>query len=158
MGRVRGKDTKPELLVRSVLHRNGYRFRLHAKSLPGRPDIVLQKHHTVVFVHGCFWHRHKRCPDATVPKSRTEFWVQKFANNVKRDRSNQIVLRKLGWKIIVVWECETAKLDKLTGRLCREFEKHQVLSLRSITSCATPRVREGIGDAHPPKRPSNIIS
>lgn len=123
MGRVRGKDTKPELLVRSVLHRNGYRFRLHAKGLPGKPDIVLAKHHTVVFVHGCFWHRHKRCPDATVPKSRTEFWVQKFADNVKRDAKNQTVLRKLGWTILIVWECETAKPDRLAIRLRREIDE-----------------------------------
>lgn len=123
MGRVRGKDTKPELLVRSVLHRNGYRFRLHAKGLPGKPDIVLAKHHTVVFVHGCFWHRHKRCPDATVPKSRTEFWVQKFADNVKRDAKNQTVLRKLGWTILIVWECETTKPDRLAIRLRREIDE-----------------------------------
>lgn len=121
MGRVRGKDTKPELLVRSVLHRNGYRFRLHAKGLPGKPDIVLAKHRTVVFVHGCFWHRHKRCPDATVPKSRTEFWIQKFTDNVKRDVRNQAALRTLGWTIIIVWECETAKPDRLAERLRREI-------------------------------------
>jgi DNA mismatch endonuclease (patch repair protein) len=121
MGRVRGKDTKPELLVRSVLHRNGYRFRLHAKGLPGKPDIVLAKHHTVVFVHGCFWHRHKRCPDATVPKSRTEFWIEKFTDNVKRDVRNQAALRTLGWTIIIVWECEIAKPDRLAERLRREI-------------------------------------
>ncbi len=121
MGRVRGKDTKPELLVRSVLHRNGYRFRLHAKGLPGKPDIVLAKHRTVVFVHGCFWHRHKRCPDATVPKSRTEFWVQKFADNVKRDAKTQTVLRELGWTIIIVWECEIANPDRLAERLRRKI-------------------------------------
>ncbi len=120
MGRVRGKDTKPELLVRSILHRNGYRFRLHAKGLPGKPDIVLAKHRTIVLVHGCFWHRHKRCSDATVPKSRTEFWMQKFTDNVKRDARNQVVLRKLGWTIIIVWECETAKPDRLANRLCRD--------------------------------------
>ena len=122
MGRVRSKDTKAELLVRSILHRNGYRFRLHKKGLPGKPDIVLAKYQTVVFVHGCFWHRHKRCPDATVPKSNTEFWVQKFAQNVKRDKANQKVLRKLGWEVIIVWECETAKPDRLAVRLRRKIE------------------------------------
>lgn len=125
MGRVRGKDTKPELLVRRILHRNGYRFRLHAKVLPGKPDIVLAKHRTVVLVHGCFWHRHKGCSDATVPKSRTDFWIQKFTDNVKRDARNQAVLRKLGWTIIIVWECETAKLDRLSDRLRREIEDHR---------------------------------
>lgn len=123
MGRVRGKNTKPELLVRSVLHRNGYRFRLHAKNLPGKPDIVLAKHRTAVFVHGCFWHRHERCPDATTPKSHTEFWIQKFTDNVKRDVRNQAALRKLGWTIIIVWECETTKPDGLAVRLRGEINK-----------------------------------
>jgi DNA mismatch endonuclease (patch repair protein) len=122
MGRVRSKDTKAELLVRSILHRNGYRFRLHKKGLPGKPDIVLAKYKAVVFVHGCFWHRHKHCPDATVPKSNTEFWVQKFAQNVKRDKANQKVLRKLGWAVIIVWECETAKPDRLAVILHRKIE------------------------------------
>ncbi len=121
MGRVRSKNTKPELLVRSILHRNGYRFRLHKKGLPGKPDIVLTKYQTVIFVHGCFWHRHKNCPDATVPKTRTEFWVQKFAKNVQRDKKVQKSLRQLRWNVIVVWECETKKPDELMNRLCREI-------------------------------------
>jgi DNA mismatch endonuclease (patch repair protein) len=125
MGRVRSKDTKAELLVRSILHRNGYRFRLHKKALPGKPDIVLAKYQTVVFVHGCFWHRHKRCADATVPKSNTAFWVQKFAQNVKRDKTNQKNLRQLGWKVIIVWECETAKTDRLAIKLRRELKNHR---------------------------------
>ena len=119
MSRVRCKDTKPELVVRSVLHQSGYRFRLHVKGLPGKPDIVLRKYRTVVFVHGCFWHRHKHCPDASVPKSRTEFWVQKFTSNVKRDRGNKVALQRNGWKVIVVWECEAAKQDRLAARLRR---------------------------------------
>jgi len=125
MSRVRSKDTKAELLVRSILHRNGYRFRLHKKGLPGKPDIVLAKYQAVVFVHGCFWHCHKGCTDATVPKSNTAFWVQKFAQNVKRDKTNQKNLRQLGWKVIIVWECETAKIDRLAIKLCKELEDHR---------------------------------
>lgn len=122
MGRVCCQDTKPELLVRSILHRNGYRFRLHKKGLPGKPDIVLAKYKTVVFVHGCFWHRHKGCRDATVPKSNTEFWLQKFMQNVNRDKVNQDALRLLGWKVIIVWECATAKPESLAGSLCKEIK------------------------------------
>jgi DNA mismatch endonuclease (patch repair protein) len=117
MGRVHCKDTKPELFVRSILHRNGFRFRVHLNSLPGKPDIVLPKYKTVVFVHGCFWHRHKHCSDATVPKSSTEFWVEKFSNNIKRDKRNQVTLRHLGWKVLIVWECETAKQNSLARKL-----------------------------------------
>lgn len=110
MSRIRGKDTTPEVAVRSALHRLGYRFRLHRRDLPGRPDIVLPKHGTVIFVHGCFWHRHARCRYAYTPKSRVEFWQRKFQQNVERDRRVQRELRRLGWKVIVVWECETANL------------------------------------------------
>lgn len=121
MSRVRSKDTKPELVVRSILHRNGYRFRLHKKGLPGKPDIVLAKYHTVIFVHGCFWHRHKNCPDATVPKTRTDFWSQKFSQNVERDKKVQTALCQLGWNVIIVWECETLKPDYLLSRLHRNL-------------------------------------
>jgi DNA mismatch endonuclease (patch repair protein) len=117
MGQVRDKNTKPELIVRSLLHRHGFRFRLHKKKLPGKPDIVLFKYRTIVFVHGCFWHRHENCSDATVPKTRTEFWTQKFSENVKRDTENHAALRKLGWNVLIVWECETANQDKLIDRL-----------------------------------------
>lgn len=117
MSRIRGKDTKPELIVRSILHRNGYRFRLHRKDLPGRPDIVLPKHHTVVLVHGCYWHRHEGCRYAYTPKSRVEFWEKKFGENVERDDRNGLALRKLGWRCMTVWECETKSEEKLRGRL-----------------------------------------
>ena len=106
MSRIRGKDTAPERLVRSALHRAGYRFRLHPKALPGHPDIVLPKYRTVVLVHGCFWHRHKGCRFAYTPKSRTAFWNAKFDANVERDRRTARELRRLGWKVVTVWECE----------------------------------------------------
>ncbi len=105
MARIRGRDTKPELIVRSLLHRSGLRFSLRRKDLPGKPDIVLPKYKAVVFVHGCFWHRHKGCKVATMPKSREDFWLAKFAANVVRDKRNQRDLKKAGWKVIVLWEC-----------------------------------------------------
>jgi DNA mismatch endonuclease (patch repair protein) len=123
MSRIKGKDTGPEILVRSLLHRAGFRFRLHVKQLPGKPDIVLPRHHTVVFVHGCFWHRHAGCKYAYTPKSRRKFWLEKFAGNVKRDRSNCRRLRYLGWRVLTVWECEATDLDRLTRRLTRAIVK-----------------------------------
>lgn len=106
MSHIRGKNTKPELLLRSLLHRAGFRFRLHAGKLPGRPDIVLPRYRTVIFVHGCFWHRHEGCSNATMPKTRTEFWRDKFARTVERDLQKQKELEALGWKVLTVWECE----------------------------------------------------
>jgi len=117
MSRICNKNTKPELLVRSLLHRLGFRFRLHRKDLPGKPDIVLPKHKTVIEVRGCFWHRHQGCKDASTPKTNTEFWETKFLNTVNRDKNNIEQLKKLGWNTIVVWECETANINKLTNKL-----------------------------------------
>ncbi len=121
MSRIRSKDTKPELLVRSLLHHLGYRFRLHSKKLPGKPDIVLAKYKTVIFVHGCFWHRHNDCSRATTPKSNQEYWNSKFNRNVQRfsDVSEQI--KNLGWNVMVVWECEIKDIDGLTEKLCDEL-------------------------------------
>ena len=119
MSRIKGKDTAPEKIVRSILHRLGYRFRLHKTKLPGRPDVVLPKHQAIVFVHGCFWHRHKKCKDATMPKSRTEWWQVKLEGNAARDKRNQIALRRAGWRVLTVWECETENPEKLTRRLER---------------------------------------
>jgi len=107
MSRIKGRDTKPERIVRSLLHRLGYRFRLHRKDLPGRPDIVLKKFKTVIFVHGCFWHRHEGCKLAYSPKSRQEFWRNKFRENIVRDNKKHNDLQNLGWKVHVIWECET---------------------------------------------------
>jgi len=108
MSRIRGKDTGPELTLRSLLHRAGYRFRVHRPDLPGKPDIVLSKYRTVIFVHGCFWHRHEGCAGATVPSTRRDFWLAKFEGTVKRDRHKQQQLEELGWQVITVWECELA--------------------------------------------------
>ena len=105
MSGIRGKDTRPELLVRRELHRLGFRFRLHSSRLPGKPDLVLRKHCAVVFVHGCYWHRHEGCRYATIPATRQEFWLEKFEANVRRDRLNQAALRAAGWRVFVIWEC-----------------------------------------------------
>ena len=121
MAAIRGKDTAPELAVRRILHAMGLRFRLHRKDLPGRPDIVLPKHRTVVFVHGCFWHRHEDCRYTTTPKTRQEFWESKFAANVERDSRNRTDLRQLGWRVIVVWECELRQPSDLKERLSGLF-------------------------------------
>lgn len=117
MSRIGSRNTKPEILVRQVLHGLGYRFRLHAKSLPGHPDIVLPKYRTVVLVHGCFWHRHKNCKYAYTPKSKMAFWTAKFSENIKRDSRKSRALSDLGWRVIVVWECELQNSDRLRRRL-----------------------------------------
>lgn len=106
MGRIRGKDTKVELMVRRYLHRQGFRFRIHDRRLPGSPDIVLPKYRTVVFVHGCFWHGHEVCGLYRKPRTNTEFWEQKVLANRVRDQRNQEELEKRGWRVIIVWECE----------------------------------------------------
>lgn len=120
MQAIRGKDTVPERLVRSMAHRLGLRFRLHGKNLPGRPDLVLAKHRTVIFVHGCFWHRHN-CKLAATPKTRPEFWALKFQANVDRDRRNKTLLEERGWRVVEIWECETRSSETLGLRLRREF-------------------------------------
>ncbi len=105
MSRIKGKDTKPEMLVRKFLFSKGYRYRLHDKKLPGKPDIVLPKYKTVIFIHGCFWHGHERCKYFVVPKTRTEWWLEKITTNIKKDSASTRQLKKLGWKIIHIWEC-----------------------------------------------------
>jgi DNA mismatch endonuclease (patch repair protein) len=117
MGRIRGKGTKPELLVRSAAHRLGFRFRLHAKKLPGSPDLVFPRRKTVLFVHGCFWHRHQGCPYCYMPKSNIKFWCGKFEKNVVRDRRARRGLEGMGWRVAIIWECETADSDSLRKRL-----------------------------------------
>ena len=119
MSRVRSKDTAPELLVRGLLYRMGYRYRLHVRGLPGTPDIVFQGRGKVVFVHGCFWHQHPNCGDACIPNSRIEYWIPKLARNLQRDEENRQKLEELGWQALVIWECETKRASKLRARLRR---------------------------------------
>lgn len=118
MSRIRGRDTAIEVRLRSALHRMGFRFRKNVRGLPGTPDIVLPKYKTVVFVHGCFWHRHANCKRATMPKSRVAFWRKKFERNIVNDRQHLRDLRKAGWRVVTVWECRILKdLDKVAERI-----------------------------------------
>jgi len=119
MGRIRGKNTEPELIVRSLLHRLGFRFRLHRRDLIGNPDVVLPKYKAVIFVHGCFWHRHSKCRLAYNPKSNQRFWHQKFKSNIARDLLVRAELKRLGWRIMVVWECEVPDLPSLRSKIKR---------------------------------------
>ena len=121
MARVKGKHTKPEIAVRRALHRLGYRFRLHRSDLAGRPDIVLPKYKTAIFVHGCFWHRHPNCSKASMPKTRIDFWRDKFEANVARDRRNAEALEAAGWTVLTVWECETRRSLSLAEQLIEQL-------------------------------------
>ena len=118
MSRITGKNTRPEIILRSLLHRAGFRYRLHVSSLPGKPDIVLHRFRTVIFVNGCYWHRHLKCTQASIPKTRTEFWLAKFQSTIERDRRKTKELQNLGWKVLVVWECELEnRPDTVLSRL-----------------------------------------
>ena len=150
MGSIRAKDTKPEMVVRRLAHAIGYRFRIHRKDLPGSPDLVLPGRRAVVFVHGCFWHRHEGCRLASTPKSNEAFWQVKFERNVIRDARKERELHALGWKILVVWECETKDTKAVAERL-QEFlgpvgaglvtSGGDSSSWSRATSVATPRFR-----------------
>ncbi|MEN7551872.1 DNA mismatch endonuclease Vsr [Rapidithrix thailandica] len=125
MSRIKGKDTKPEMLVRKFLFSEGFRYRLHDKKLPGKPDLVFPKYKTVVFIHGCFWHGHEGCKYFVVPKTRTEWWVDKINKNKQRDLANIDLLFKEGWKVIIVWECELKpeKRERTLQSLVRKLTK-----------------------------------
>jgi DNA mismatch endonuclease (patch repair protein) len=122
MSGIRGKNTKPEMVVRQYLHRHGLRYRLHDRSLAGHPDIVLPKYHTIVFVHGCFWHKHS-CSRFVWPKTRREFWEEKITGNVLRDQRNEYFLKVQGWNVIVVWECEISdfRLQMLVNEIKQQY-------------------------------------
>jgi len=117
MSRVRSADTKVELAVRSIVHRCGYRYKLHDASLPGKPDMVFPRRHKVIFIHGCFWHRHPRCSLARLPKSRLGFWLPKLTSNRARDIRNIAKLRRAGWKVAVIWECQANKTEWVEKKL-----------------------------------------
>jgi DNA mismatch endonuclease, patch repair protein len=124
MSKIRGKDTKPEINVRSLLHRLGYRFRLNRKDIPGKPDIALPKYKTVIYVHGCFWHRHEGCKLAYTPKSNLGFWEAKFQKNLQRDLMVQEELLTSDWKPLVIWECELRDMELLESKLQRILSSH----------------------------------
>lgn len=124
MSRIKGKNTKPEVLLRSLLHHAGFRFRIHADNLPGKPDIVLPRYNTVIFVNGCFWHRHKNCKYAYSPKSRQDFWQEKFSRTVQRDQEKTKKLIKDGWQVHTVWECELKNdLEAVINDLISEIKE-----------------------------------
>ena len=132
MSQIRCKDTKPEKILRSLLHNKGYRFRLHSKNLPGKPDIVLRKYKTVIFVHGCFWHRHVGCKFAYTPKTRVDFWSKKFERNIQRHNKVEQKLKDLGWKVFVIWECEIKDHDKIADRIKNIFSNNSYLQYRDL--------------------------
>lgn len=117
MSRIRSKNTKPELVVRKVLSKIGIRYRLHNSKLPGRPDITISKAKTIIFINGCFWHQHKNCKKQTLPASNKDYWEKKLKNNIEKQKQDVRTLRKLGWKVHKIWECQTADETKLTKRV-----------------------------------------
>ena len=121
MSRIKSKNTKPEIQVRSYLHRKGLRFRLHVKNLPGKPDIVMPKYKTIIFVHGCFWHRHNCCMGNKTPKHNSKFWKEKFQKNIMRDKRTKHALEQLGWNVLIIWECEieSSRILKLINKIKR---------------------------------------
>jgi DNA mismatch endonuclease (patch repair protein) len=125
MSRIQSKDTGPEMKVRRMVHALGFRFRLHRRDLPGSPDLVFPSQHKVIFVHGCYWHRHQGCRYAYSPKSNTDFWQSKFEANVARDRRAASMLETLGWKVLVIWECEIQNEETLRVRLIEFLKKNE---------------------------------
>lgn len=129
MSLVRDRDTAPEIVVRKAAHRLGLRFRLRGRGLPGRPDLVLPKWRTAIFVNGCYWHRHPGCKRTTIPKSNPEFWMRKFDSNVRRDAANYVRLTEMGWRVIVIWQCEIGRppnLELAISALRAHFEPSQI--------------------------------
>ncbi len=123
MSKIKSKNTNPEILVRSFIHRMGYRFRLHCKELPGKPDIVLPRYKKIIFVHGCFWHRHNCRYGRVIPKTNKKYWDNKRKGNVERFKKNASQLKKLGWNIFIVWECQTRDIEKLKNKISDFLDK-----------------------------------
>jgi DNA mismatch endonuclease (patch repair protein) len=132
MSHISSTDTKPELIVRSALHRAGFRFSLHRKDLPGRPDIVLPKHKAIVLVNGCFWHRHSGCRLATMPSSSQTYWKAKFEKTILRDRRNVKALSAVGWKVLLIWECQVKDAKKLTGIIQKFLGKNKSANIVKV--------------------------
>jgi len=131
MSRIHSKDTKPEIIVRKWLWKNGYRYRLHRKDLPGKPDIVFVKYKTVIFVHGCFWHKHN-CKYGSEPKTNKVFWDKKLGDNVKRDKKNEKELMKGGWRVLIIWECEIMKWNCELENKIKNFLKDDPFMVKNI--------------------------
>jgi len=132
MSKIKGKNTKPELILRCNLFKQGFRFRIHRKDLPGKPDIVLPKYKTVIFVHGCFWHYHKSCREGRIPSTNSKFWQDKLEHNISKDKENMKALKKENWKVFVVWECEIEKqfertIKKLTAKIKLQQQSHRIV-------------------------------
>lgn len=125
MRRIRNKNTKPEMLVRKLIHAMGFRYRIHAKCLPGKPDLSFRKRRKAIFVHGCFWHQHPNCPEGRIPNSRREYWIPKLMHNQERDQNNLDDLARMGWNVLVVWECELKGIAGLQHRI-RAFLEREV--------------------------------
>lgn len=134
MARVKSVNTSPEIAVRSMLHQMGLRFRLHRRDLPGTPDIVLPRHQIVVDVRGCFWHQHQSCEAAALPASNQKYWREKLAGNAARDARNALALRHLGWKQIVVWECETKSVEKLRTHLKKALLQKLIAESNNVSA------------------------
>jgi DNA mismatch endonuclease (patch repair protein) len=125
MSRIRGRDTQPEMVVRSLLHRLGFRFRVHVSSLPGKPDIALPRFRTAIFVNGCFWHHHAGCRNANYPGTRAKFWRDKIDGTVARDQEKRRQLRQLGWRVLTVWECQLSNPSVVAERFVRSLKKYR---------------------------------
>ncbi|MBW8684690.1 very short patch repair endonuclease [Chitinophaga rhizophila] len=123
MSQIKGKNTKPEMLVRRFLFSKGFRYRLHSKGLPGKPDLVFPKHKTVIFIHGCFWHAHTNCRYSVIPKTRTDWWREKIIGNVNRDIEKSILLNQMGWRVLTIWECElkSSRKEETLNNLLKEL-------------------------------------
>lgn len=139
MSRIGSRDTAPELAIRKVLHRVGYRFRLHRKDLPGKPDLTLPKHHAVIFVHGCFWHGHEGCRDFRIPKTNSAFWLEKIGRNIGRDREAVLKLASLGWRVLIVWECATGskQVEKTASDIASWLQEKAVVGEIPVAHLST---------------------
>lgn len=149
MAGIKGKDTKPELVLRRALHARGFRYRLHSKNVPGRPDLVFQKHHAIIFVHGCFWHRHEGCRYTTTPSTRPEFWQAKFRANVARDETVLGMLLEEGWRVATVWECALRRPDQVnaTADLLSAWLRSNELQLQIGDDVVSSVIRTNIRSA-----------